>query len=61
VRAAIDEHYGKRFTKEERMRAAQEIRALPPAPFVSPDELARMHAQEIEREHPELFPPDRPR
>ncbi len=61
VRAAIDERYGRRFTREERVRAAEEIRALPPAPFVSPDELNRMHAQEIEEEHPELFPTGRPR
>jgi hypothetical protein len=61
VREAIDERYGRRYTREERIRAAQEIDAMPPAPFASPEELSRMHAQEIEREHPELFPTDQPR
>ena len=56
VRAAIDERYGRRFTREERIHAVQEISAMPSAPFVSPEELSRMHTQEIEREHPELFP-----
>ncbi len=57
VREAIDERYGRRFTREERLRAVQEICAMPPAPFVAPEELGRMHTQEIEQEHPELFPP----
>jgi Ribbon-helix-helix protein, copG family len=61
VREAIDERYGRRFTREERLRAVQEICAMPPASFVSPEELGRMHAQEIERQHPEIFAPDKSR
>jgi hypothetical protein len=55
VREAIEQRYGRRFSAEERMRAIEEIRAMPRAPFIAPEELNRLHAEEIEQEHPELF------
>jgi hypothetical protein len=48
VREAIDAHLGG-GSREERLRAVEEMRAAPPGPFVTPDELDRL----AEAEHDE--------
>jgi hypothetical protein len=64
VREAIDERYGGRrftFSRAERMAAVERMRKAPPATrFLSPEDLTKLHGEEIEEEYPELsklFPP----
>jgi Ribbon-helix-helix protein, copG family len=56
VREAIDARYGAEPTREERMAAVERMRAAPAIRFFTPEELMRIHEEEIEEEYPEFFP-----
>jgi len=56
VRAAIDAHYGE-TSRAERLAAVERMRAAPKIRFFTPEELTRIHEEEIEEEYPEFFPP----
>ncbi len=62
VREAIDERYGRRFTfsRAEREAAVERIRAAPPIPFVTPEELSQIADESIEEEYPDLLIPEKP-
>jgi hypothetical protein len=56
VRAAIDERYGD-TSRAERLAAVERMRAAPVSTrFFTPEELTRIHEEEIEEEYPEFFP-----
>jgi hypothetical protein len=56
VREVIDERYGSDTTREERMAALERLRKAPVSTrLFTPEELTRIHEEEIEEEYPELF------
>jgi hypothetical protein len=57
VREAIDARYGSETTREERLAAVERMRSAPAIRFFTPEELTRIHEEEIEEEYPEFFPP----
>jgi hypothetical protein len=60
VRAAIDTLYGD-TSRAERLAAVERMRSAPVATrFFTPEELTRIHEEEIEEEYPKLFPPSGP-
>ncbi len=61
VREAIDARYGSDATREERMAAVERMRAAPVASSsFTPQELTRIHEEEVEQEYPELRSRERP-
>src|SRR5580704_18761902 len=58
VREVIDERYGNDATRERRMAAVERMRAAPTGTrFFAPEELTRIHEEEIAEEYPGSFPP----
>lgn len=53
VREAVDAQFGP-FSREDRIRAAEEIRRMRKGRFLSPEEINRLVAEEREREWAEL-------